>query len=113
MELETMVERGPAGQSPVDKLSATTIEALRNALGRSADDEAISDPALQDALRRAATEARERGLHAEELIILFKSVLDSIPAGPSTADKLRRARARERLVSLCIRAYYAVGSTDS
>jgi hypothetical protein len=112
-ELEAMVERGSFGQPMSDKLSASTIDALRQSRSRSADDESISDPALQDALHRAAAEARERGLKAEELIILFKSVLDAIPAGPTAGDKLRRARVRERIVSLCIRAFYSGQSADS
>jgi hypothetical protein len=87
-------------------LTGETLVLLRSTLARVVDDESAANGDLRDVLQRVTHEARDRDMRAEELVVSFKDVLDSLPNGASPQEKLRRARLRERLVSQCIKAYY-------
>jgi hypothetical protein len=62
--------------------------------------------ALGDALRAAATEARERGVRAEELLVTLKATWFEV--GGSTAPHSTGSghRRLDELVTACIKAYY-------
>jgi hypothetical protein len=64
-------------------------------------------PELADLLRKIADEAREQSILAEELIVIFKQLWNSLAESlrPQNADQ--HERVRQRLVTLCIQAYYA------
>lgn len=89
-------------------LSAETTAALRAAVRRQLLEEEAPSPELVDAMRRAVAEARARGLRVEELIVAFKAILDA-PAEGAPGDRMAELRLRERLVTLCIHAYFDHG----
>ena len=88
-------------------LDPNTIAALRAALQSSADRGSHGEE-LRDALCRAAGEARQKGIHAERLLIVLKDLWYSLPpiAGASSND-VSHALLQE-LVSRCIHEYYAL-----
>lgn len=64
-------------------------------------------PELAKLLRKVGHEAREKGIPPEELIVVFKQLWNSLAESlrPQNADQYERVR--QRLVTLCIQAYYA------
>jgi hemoglobin-like flavoprotein len=62
---------------------------------------------LATLLRRVAREAHDQGIKPEQLIIIFKQLWNSLAESlrPQNADQYELVR--QRLVTLCIRAYYA------
>jgi hypothetical protein len=88
-------------------LSDGTLAAMRDAVLRVWNDPDGADPVLQVALAQVVDEARRRTLRAEEVIVSFKSLLASVPELNSPVRRLEGARLRERLITLCIKAYYS------
>ncbi len=88
-------------------LTDDTVAALRDAVVHVWREPETSDTVLQAALARMVDEARTRALRAEEVIVAFKGLLAGIPELNSTVRRLEAVRLRERLITLCIRAYYA------
>ncbi|GAC1419035.1 MAG: hypothetical protein PVSMB1_03660 [Gemmatimonadaceae bacterium] len=64
-------------------------------------------PELTSLLKRIAREAHDNGVQPEELIVTFKQLWNSLAESmrPQNADQYERVR--QRLVTLCIQAYYA------
>lgn len=64
-------------------------------------------PELADILKKVAREARQNSIPPEELIVVFKEQWNSLAESlrPQNADQYERVR--QRLVTLCIQAYYA------
>jgi hypothetical protein len=64
-------------------------------------------PELVTLIRRVAQEARKQSNPPEELIVSFKQLWNSLAESlrPQSADQYERIR--QRLVTLCIQAYYA------
>jgi hypothetical protein len=87
------------------ELSAQAVASLRKAL--LAYLETHEAPALERALNTIATEARASSMHAEQLLIALKDVWFSLPHMQDTSVEDEQARLLQRVVSLCIRAYYA------
>jgi hypothetical protein len=58
-------------------------------------------------LCKMAREAHDQGIRPEELIVIFKQLWNSLAESlrPQNADQYERVR--QRLVTLCIQAYYA------
>jgi hypothetical protein len=85
--------------------SAESVEALRSALEEYlAGGEETA--ALRPALRRIAVEAREKKIHAEQLLIVLKDVWFALPQiGPMVNEKQNAML--QRVVTLCIREYYS------
>jgi hypothetical protein len=93
-------------------LSAALAQRLREAIGDrwKACDGAEVDramAALAAALGDAATEARERALHPEELILAIKALERDVPAARGDAGQTERQTLRAWLVTACIRAYFS------
>ncbi|HET7456962.1 MAG TPA: hypothetical protein VFJ74_04845 [Gemmatimonadaceae bacterium] len=97
-----------------ESTTAALTAAVRRAVGQPPpplDDGAAPavdrDRALRDAVAAVVAEARERKMRPEELLTAFKSVLDAIPEAQSgVLGRVEESRLRERLVTLCIKAYY-------
>lgn len=87
-------------------LSAPTIARLRSVLSRHIDDPDEADPELALVLRQAVKEARNRHIRAEQLIVSLKHVWDALPQARQAIDREAQALAKQRLITLCIRAYY-------
>jgi hypothetical protein len=85
-------------------LSEATLEQLRQAIQDRRRSPSAGDAPLQAALQRVATEARDRALRPEELIVTLKQLLDEAPGSRATSGEDRRLR--EWIVTTCIRAYF-------
>lgn len=85
-------------------LSEPTLDQLRKALQGRRQSPATGDEALRRALRATATEARQRSLRPEELIVALKQVLDE-PHNPKPTSVEER-QLREWVVTTCIEAYF-------
>lgn len=62
---------------------------------------------LQEVLARAATEAREKDMYAEQLLVIMKDLWYSLPDVRSAADADRQNELLQELISRCISQYYA------
>lgn len=87
-------------------LSAATIARLRSVLSRHIDHPDEADPELALVLRQAVKEARSRHIRAEQLVVSLKQVWDALPQARQAIDREAQALAKQRLITLCIRAYY-------
>lgn len=94
-------------EPPVGSLSETTMKELRTALIEQLKRPDAPTPELASLLRKLAHEAREKSIPPEALIVTFKKLWNSLAESlrPQNADQYERVR--ERLVTLCIQAYYA------
>lgn len=88
-------------------LSEETLHELRIAIAGHTRNAPDADDALRTALARVTAEARARSLRVEEVIVAFKKMWSTMPelsGGPTRADEIA---VRERLVTMCIKAYYS------
>ena len=90
---------------PSPRLEAPTLDALRAVMQR-AMRKGDHGVALQEVLARAATEAREKDIHAEQLLVIMKDLWHSIP-DLRAADTDRQNELLQELISRCITQYYA------
>jgi hypothetical protein len=86
-------------------LSAASVASLRAALVAYLENR--ETPALERSLNTIATEARASHMHAEQLLVALKDVWFGLPQLRDTAEDEEKARLLQRVVTLCIRAYYA------
>lgn len=97
---------------PSRSLSPEALERLTRALQATSLAEHPSatapdaDGDVTAALASVATEARERGLRPEELIIVIKQLEDLLTPPEAVGGADARRRVRERIVSACLRAYF-------
>lgn len=76
-------------------------EALREYLGTG------SSSALQHALVRLATEAREKSILPEQLLIMLKDTWNALPEVRAMTDTPQQIRLLQRVVTMCIKEYYS------
>src|ERR1700682_2003641 len=97
----------PLPQRSVSSLPESTIKELRTALTEQLKKPDGPTQELMILLRKIAREAHDHDIKPEELIITFKQLWDSLAESlrPHNADQYELVR--QRLVTLCIRAYYA------
>jgi hypothetical protein len=91
----------------VGSLSENTIKELRTALTEQFKSPDGPTPELSALLRKVGREAHDQDIDPEQLIITFKQLWNSLAESlrPQNADQYELVR--QRLVTLCIRAYYA------
>lgn len=91
---------------PSPRLEAATQDALRAVMQRAVrkGDHGME---LQEVLARAATEAREKEIHAEQLLVIMKDLWHSLPDLRGAADPERQNELLQELISRCITQYYA------
>jgi hypothetical protein len=96
-----------AQKTPVSSLSESTMKQLRAALTDQLKRPDGPTPELASLLKRIGREAHDNGVQPEELIVIFKELWNSLAESlrPQNADQYERVR--QRLVTLCIQAYYA------
>jgi hypothetical protein len=94
-----------SGQPPSSRLDAESLDAVRVALrGYLVNSE---DPsALQAALLLLASEARQRNILPEQLLVTLKEVWGAIPEVRAMPDAREQVRLQQRVVTMCIREYY-------
>lgn len=91
---------------PRPELSAASVATLQSALQEFLADERDVE-ALRRALRGVAQEAREKGIHAEQLLVVLKDVWFALPQLGTVQPGEAQNRLLQRVVSLCIREYYS------
>jgi DNA primase len=64
-------------------------------------------PELAELLKKVAREAREKDVPCEALIVIFKRLWNSLAESLRPQNAEQQERVRQRLVTLCIQAYYA------
>ena len=85
------------------RLSAEAVADLQRALDTYVSDQQADG--LQRCLQRTAVEARERKMHAEQLLLALKDVWYGLPHLQDKAGE-EQTRLLQRVVSMCIREYY-------
>lgn len=83
-----------------------TAAALQDALSRSARTGRHDDD-LAGLLERASTDARERGVHAEQLLVALKHVWNGVPEVAQLGHGEQQKHLLEELVTRCIQLYYS------
>ena len=96
-----------SSQTPPSRLDQDTIDTVRAALLQYLSDSA-SSPVLQSALVRMASEAREKSILPEQLLITLKDVWNSLPEVRAIPETSEQVRLRQRVVTMCIKEYYSV-----
>ena len=87
-------------------LEPKTVEAIRVVLARSVARGSHNDE-LKDLLCTAASEAREKGILAERLLIVLKDVWYSLPSVAGAKSSAAENKLLQELISRCIHEYYA------
>ena len=81
------------------------VSELRAALLRSAQSGEHGDE-LKELLSRAAAEARQKGLQAEQLLVLLKDLWHSLPSKSAHSGDVQ-SRLLQQLIARSIQEYYA------
>lgn len=93
-------------RTPSAPLNPSTVNDLRAALSRSlASGDHGED--LKALLKRAATEARDKGVQAEQLLVALKDIWYSLPDLSTQAGNDVQVRLLQQLIARCIQEYYA------
>lgn len=87
-------------------LSEPQLARLREAITTRLRNPSQADDELRIVLREVATEARDRALRPEALIVALKGVLAEIDTARLTHDVEEPRRLQEWLVTTCIHAYF-------
>ena len=92
--------------SPRPNLSATAIAGLEKALAAFLANQSDGSK-LDSALRAVTAEAREKQVHAEQLLIVLKDVWFSLPQIRQTPSGEHQNTLLQRVITQCIREYYS------
>jgi len=91
------------GRTP---LAEETIESVRAALRQYVESPADSEP-LRSTLRAMASEAHEKALLPEALLVVLKDIWYSLPVVRGKSEPGEQIRLLQRVVTMCIKEYYA------
>jgi len=91
----------------VSPLSVETLKELRSTLADQLKRPDGPTPELADLLKRMGKEAHTNNIPPEELIVVFKELWNTLSESLRPQDADQYERVRQRLVTLCIQAYYA------
>jgi hypothetical protein len=86
-----------------DEIVAAVRDALRVYLSRSPDAEG-----LRRALTRMSTQARERSILPEHVLVVLKDVWNQLPEVRTMPETGEQIRMLQRVVTMCIKEYYSV-----
>jgi len=92
-------------RTPTPRLDTETLESLRSVMDRALR-RGNHGNELQDVLTRAATEAREKAIPPEQLLVIMKDLWHSLPELRRTTDADRQTELLQELISRCIERYY-------
>jgi hypothetical protein len=104
----TRVNEPTKNQPLVARLSPEVAALLRHSIERWVSGDAPDDDsALGEALQAAARDARDKGIHAEALVVTLKTTWFEVGGGPSVTHTTASGQRRlDELVTACIKAYY-------
>lgn len=91
---------------PSPHLDTETVQALQTVMQRAVH-KGDHEQELQNVLARAATEARHKQIHAEQLLVIMKDLWYSLPDVRSAEDSERQTELLQQLITRCISQYYA------
>ena len=91
---------------PSPHLDIETVQALQTVMQRAVH-KGDHEQELQNVLARAATEARTKQIHAEQLLVIMKDLWYSLPDVRSAEDSERQTELLQQLITRCISQYYA------
>ena len=87
-------------------LDSAIVEELRAALARSVATGNHED-SLKAVLARAATDARGKGILAEQLLLVMKEIWYGLPEISNRTGNETQTRLLQQLIARCIQEYYA------
>jgi hypothetical protein len=93
-------------RTPNSGLDPATVAELQSALQRSLATGTHGDE-LKDVLRALAVQARDRGLHAEQLLLALKDVWYGLPQLSSRPGNDTQSQLLQQLIARCIQEYYS------
>ena len=93
-------------RTPNSGLDPATLAELRAALTRSLS-AGRHGAELKDLLRTVAAQARERGLHAEQLLLALKEVWYGLPELSNRPRTDAQTELLQQLIARCIEEYYS------
>ena len=96
----------PDRPSGTPALDPDTITELRAALTRSAQAGTHGDE-LKSLLAKAAADARQKGIQAEQLLVMLKEIWYSLPHLATQPGSDVQTRLLQQLIARCIQEYYA------
>jgi phage tail protein X len=82
------------------------MEELRAALRKYLIDD--TSPELRDVLARVASEANEKAILPEHLLIALKDMWAALPEVRAVPDTAHQVRLLQRVVTMCIKEYYSI-----
>ena len=86
------------------RFSHETLSDLERALGAFARGE--DDASVGAVLTRLSVEARERAIPPEEVLVALKATWHALPMASTRAAGEEQTRQLQRVVTMCIKAYY-------
>jgi hypothetical protein len=89
-----------------DPIAPETLENLRAALATYVETQSDGET-LHSALHELAAEARSKSVLPERLLVALKDVWYKLPSVRSMKEADGQARLLQRVVTLCIKEYYA------
>jgi hypothetical protein len=95
-----------SSHTPPSRLDDETVAAVRDAL-RTYLARSVDSAALQRALVRMSTEARDRSILPEQLLVVLKDVWGTLPEVRAMTDTGEQVRLLQRVVTMCIKEYYS------
>jgi hypothetical protein len=93
--------------APVNSLSESTMKELRTALTEQLKRPDGPTQDMTTLLRKVAREAHDQDARPEELVVFFKQLWNSLVESLRPQNPDQYECVRQRLVTLCIQAYYA------
>jgi hypothetical protein len=101
-----MMMASDSSHLPPSRLDEATVAAVRDAMRHYLAD--TSDPtALRGALQRLSAEARDKHMQAEQLLVQLKDTWSALPEVRAMTDTAEQIRVLQRVVTMCIGAYYS------
>ncbi|HEX6057955.1 MAG TPA: hypothetical protein VFZ11_02970 [Gemmatimonadaceae bacterium] len=95
------------GRSLFDAAHAALRSALGAELREAQPGAAVPTARLRHGLRLLCDAARDRGVRAEQLVVVIKHAWSTLPEAQWRPDSDRGLPLLERVVSMCIEEYYA------
>ena len=95
-----------SGPTSPNELAQGTVDALRAALRAYVRQPAASSLELREALHDLAGEARMLGIAPEQLLIILKSIWQTLPEVENASDHFEQTRTLQAVVTMCIREYF-------
>lgn len=92
-------------RTPSPPLDPATVSELRATLAKSLENGDHGEQ-LKSLLARAATEARQKGIQAEQLLVSLKEIWYSLPRLAANPSDEKQMRLLQQLIARCIQEYY-------